>query len=743
VTPWLTFGTTSGKTAVRRLAGPLVFALSLGGLGGLGGCDSCSQRHVDATVTVDAGAPARSPAEIRREGNHLTDQSSLYLREHAKNPVDWYPWTAETLARAKALDRPIFLSIGYASCHWCHVMAAEVFESDDVAALLNEHFVSIKVDREERPDVDATYMDVVQSMTGSGGWPASIFLTPQLQPFFAGTYFPKERFLDVIRSAAKQFKESRTAVEQRGAEVHDRIASAQASSARGDRVRVGEIKAIAERSLASVDEAWGGFKGQMKFPSPSRWMFLLHAARKWDPPRPHDKGDTPYPAAVRRTLDMMASGGLFDQVGGGFFRYSVEPTWTVPHFEKMLYVNASLARLYLEAYGAFGEAKDLAIARRTLDFLLHDMRSADGGFFASLDADSDGKEGAFYVFSGAEIRGLFGAEAPAVAKLFGVTDAGNFDGKNVLTLRGPESARPDARSLDAIRAKLADAREKRVHPTRDEKIVTAWNGLAIEAFARGFTATGEARYLEAATRAAEHLWRAHRPDGRLARTSTAGKTGGDGVLDDYAAYASALVTLFQATSNPSWLERAVELVTEVQKDFAHPDGGFFSTRAGGPLDRRVELFDNEEPCGVSVMLSTLLGLAALTGRPALYDAIDRALAANAPTARRAGLGMASWLDAALLEAGPFYDVVIAGPPGAASTVALRNAWQTLSPPWAVRTDVDAAGASAALLAVLPPLEGKVARGTTAVAYVCVRGACSEPTSDSDKLRAQLRVGWTR
>jgi uncharacterized protein YyaL (SSP411 family) len=687
----------------------------------------CCRRAPAAVEEVDAAPRPRTAAEIRRDGNHLVGQASLYLTEHAKNPVDWYPWSPETLARAKELGRPIFLSMGYSSCHWCHVMEHEVFESDEVAELLNAEFVSIKVDREERPDVDATYMDALQAMTGSGGWPASLFLTPDLEPYFGGTYFPKPRFLEVAARAAKEFKEQRGAVAQRGAEVRDRIARIHGTVDSGSHVRIGEIEAIARQSLRNVDEGYGGFRGRTKFPNASSWTFLLHAARRWG---------EPFLSPVRKTLDAMAEGGLFDQVGGGFFRYTTESTWTVPHFEKMLYTNASLARLYLEAHAAFGEPKDLAAARLTLDFLLREMTSEAGGFYASLDADSGGKEGSFYVFTAAEL----GGEA---AKVFGATDAGNFEGSNVLTLRSPEGKKLDPTRLAALRTKLLDARKARTRPRRDEKIITAWNGLAIDAFARGYAATGDPRYREAARRAADHLWTAHRPNGRLVRTSTDGKPGPDAMLDDYAAFAAALVTLSESTGDLGMLGRAIDLVDEVRRDFGHPSGAFYAARARpqDPLDRRVEPFDNEEPCGASVMTATLVRLAAATGRPALYEAVDKALTANAEGARHSGLSMASFLDAAMLEAGPFYELVIAG--DVPSNGALGDVWRTLAPPWAVRTDVPGGGPTAADLALLPGAEGKKARGGAAVAYVCVRGACAEPTSEPAKLRTQLLTGWAR
>jgi uncharacterized protein YyaL (SSP411 family) len=717
---------------VIRWRGVALFVL----LGWVTACDGCRRGPEPSAADAAPKERARTPAEIRQEGNHLVGQTSLYLTQHAHNPVDWYPWSPETLARAKELDRPIFLSMGYASCHWCHVMETEVFESDEVAELLNDRFVSIKVDREERPDVDATYMDALQTMTGSGGWPASLFLTPDLEPFFGGTYFPRARFLEIARNAAKEVQGSRATVAQRGAEIRDRIAAIHGVDAPGDKVRAGEIQKIAERSLGSVDADVGGFRGRTKFPSPSSWTFLLHAARKWG---------EPFTAPVRRTLDAMASGGLFDQVGGGFFRYTTEPTWTVPHFEKMLYTNASLARLYLEAYATFGEARDLAVARQTLDFLLREMQAPNGkGFYASLDADSGGKEGAFYVFQASELGAILGeTEGAFASKLFGATSGGNFEGANVLTLRSPEAARVDPKRLEGLRAKLRAAREQRPRPRRDEKILTAWNGLAIDALSRGFAATGDTRYRDAATSTADYLWEAHRDNGKLVRTSTGGKIGDVGMLDDHASFAAGLVSLYEATGNVDALIRAIDLVSDAQRSYSDPSGSFYASRAGGPLPRRIEPFDSEEPCGLSLMLATLVRLAALTGRPALYEAVERTLGAQASAARRSGLSMASWLDAALLEAGPFYDVVIAGAPDDASTAALANVMRSLSPPWASRAAVDATGPTPVVVDFLPSTVGKIAQGGRATAYVCVRGACKEPSTEPAKLRAQLLAGWTR
>ncbi len=632
------------------------------------------------------------------------------------------------------LDRPIFLSIGYVSCHWCHVMEKEVFEQEDVASFLNEHFISIKVDREERPDLDEVYMEAVQAMTGSGGWPMTSFLTPSLRPFFGGTYFPRDVFLQVIQSAAQQFRIDRNGVESRGADVYRRIAATEPSGPRAA-LDPAEIRSLARRAIANVDQDFGGFRGKTKFPTPIKWRFLLDVYRKW--------GDEEIGRAIRKTLDAMAEGGLRDHVGGGFFRYSTEPTWTVPHFEKMLYDNAQLAALYFEAAAAFQLPRYQAVAIDTLDFILGDMTTESGGFGASFDADAAGKEGSTYLWTPGELSSALGdADAPAVATLLGVTPQGNFEGSTIPTLRERESAAGlEPKLWERSRPKLLAVRRRRPQPAYDPKLVTGWNGLAIGALSLGYRVSGERRFRDAAERAAEAVWRSNRrADGELVRASDRGHAGSSAVLDDFAFLGNGLVELFEATGKPSYLERATALARQATERFASPRGGWFLTAGADqePLGRRIELSDGVEPSGNAVLLLVLEKLALLSGSDDSSEPVAHALGSYADTIRERGLDMAGWLDAALLSQGPAYELVIAGKDGA-----LAGAWSGLSPAWTVGVAVGPDGPTAEQASVMPTAAGKHDRGGVTVAYLCVHGSCKQPITEPARLRRELLAGWTR
>ncbi len=689
-----------------------------------------------------AGAVERTPAWLREHGNHLLDEPSLYLRQHAHNPVDWYPWGEEALARARALDRPVFLSIGYSSCHWCHVMEHEVFEDDAVAAFLNDHFVCIKVDREQRPDLDAVYMDAVVAMTGRGGWPLSVFLTPDLEPFFGGTYFPRDRFLDLVTGIAAAYRERRDDLVEQARRVAAHVARAPRADGREAPTRGGLDRIVAD-ALARVDREHGGFAGRQKFPTPLRWRFLLHRWRR--------AGGRELERSLRRTLDAMAAGGIHDHLGGGFHRYTVEPTWTVPHFEIMLYDNAQLASLYLEAAAALDEPRYREVATGILDFLLREMQDPDGGFFASLDADSGGEEGSYYVWTPGQITAVCGErDGPPLAMLLGVTARGNFEGRSVLTRRVPAAAvaRRFGRSEEEIaglfdrwREPLREARARRVPPGVDGKIVTAWNGLAIQALARAYGATGDDRYREAAERAAARLWQLHRDgEGRLWRTSDGGRPAGAGTLDDVADLAEGLLDLFQATGELRWFTRARELLAVAERDFADPGVGYFRTAAHvpAPLGRRADLLDSVEPSGFSALLHAQLRAAALAGDRALRARAERWLTAYGDLVRRAGLEAAWWADAADLLVGPSLDVVIAG--DGEQAAAMRRAFWSLDPFHAVVVSVPSAGPDAATAAVLPTTAGRTAPAGEARAYVCRFGACGLPAVTAAELRRQLVEG---
>ena len=718
--------------------------------------DPASPAAAAAVTPVAAPAPApkvstwksRPPAQIKADGNHLKGTGSVYLQQHAYNPLEWYPWGDEALQRARLEDKPIFLSIGYSSCHWCHVMEHEVFEHEDVAEFMNEHFVCIKVDREERPDLDAIYMDAVVKMTGRGGWPMSVALTPSLKPFWGGTYFPKRRFMPLMRETLEKFKEQRNEVEAEGDKIYAEIAAVPAAQA-GGKLHASVMQSLSKRAVRAIDTEWGGVRGRMKFPTPSRWRFLIDAYRKW--------GDEELGNGLRLTLDKMADGGIHDHVGGGFHRYTTENTWLIPHFEKMLYDNGQLASLYLAGAAAFAEPRYLAVARKTLDFMLAEMWDPAGGFYASYDADSGGEEGTFYIWDPSDLAAVAGKEdGHALSLLMGVGDKGNFEhtGKSVVTLRSTakevaaatgRSERDIAQVFEKWRPKLYDVRTRRVWPGLDKKLVTGWNGLAISAMARGYVATGDVRYRDAAEKAAERMWTVHRrPGGGLFRASNAGKPDELAILDDYTFLASALVHLFEATGELKHLERARTLLTEADERFKRSGGGWLLAESTDDslLFRHFEPFDSVRPSGNSQFLDAQLRLAALTGETARYDSVDGTLNAYASLIQRSGFGMGGWASVALRHAGPFYEVIIAGDADDARTRALSAVWSKLLPSWAVRYDVAVSGPTDAQKKALPPLFGKTGKDGGPLAYVCVRGTCKQPTSDPKIFAAQLTDGWT-
>jgi uncharacterized protein YyaL (SSP411 family) len=686
---------------------------------------------------------SRTSAEIRRAGNHLVGAGSAYLQQHSHNPVEWYPWGAEAFALAVKLDRPIFLSIGYVSCHWCHVMEAEVFEHDDVASFLNGHFISIKVDREERPDLDAAYMNAVEAMTGSGGWPMTVFLTPSLRPFFGGTYFPHDDFMRVIKAVAEKYSTQRNAVENQSSDIYQRIAAI-APQHPQPALQASELKTIAKAALGTLDPQWGGFAGRMKFPTPIRWRFLLHVYRKW--------ADPEIAAALRKTLDAMAIGGIHDQIGGGFFRYATEPTWTIPHFEKMLYDNAQLASLYLEAAVALDEPRYRQVGLDTLDFLLRQTQVMPGGFGASFDADSGGKEGATYLWTPTELRAVAGdADGAVLAALLGVTDAGNFEHTNIPTWHAASTTvgvrvNRVQQTWGRWRPKLLEVRQRRIQPAFDRKLVTAWNGLAISALAIGYRASGDVRYRDAAERAANTIWSAnHQSSGELGRTSNSGRAGEAAILDDYADLGLGLFDLFEATGDTRHLERSVALAAEALRHFQDPSGAWFLTSSTEqqPLGRRTEIFDHVEPSAASAVLTLLGRLATAMDDGKLGASHRQALLLYSATIRERGLEMAGWLDAALVAAGPSYDVVVAGDHAQPQTEALDEVWRRSLAPWVIGVEIPASGAAADLMKLMPATSEKRSRGELAVAYVCTAGSCKLPASEPARLRIDAMAGWSR
>jgi uncharacterized protein YyaL (SSP411 family) len=572
--------------------------------------------------------------------NALAQETSPYLRQHSENPVDWLPWGAVALERARERDAPLLVSIGYSSCHWCHVMERESFEDPRTAELMNESFVCVKVDREERPDIDALYMEAVQTMTGHGGWPLNVFLTPEQLPFYGGTYFPPDArqgmpaWTQVLQAIAESWRENRTEIRAGGERLRERL-SGGASLAPSPRPLAADALDAAVAKLAeSFDPANGGFGGAPKFPQASVIEFLLLRGER---------------AMALGSLHAMASGGIHDQLGGGFARYSVDATWTVPHFEKMLYDNALLARAYLHGWQASGDARLLEVCRDTFDWALREMRGPEGGFYSALDADSEGVEGRFYVWTLVELEaalddgGKAGGEdedaqgdrggdrttdTDAAIAWLGATAQGNFvdphhpqPGLNVLQDRGP---RPDEAARERIRTRLLAARERRERPGLDDKRLTSWNALMIAALAEAGAALEEPRYLDAARECAEFVLRDLRDHGsalagergRLLRTYNHGQARIGAYLEDYAFLLEATIALFEATCEERWLEQAVTLAEETIARFSDPErGGFFSTAADGEplIARRKDLEDSPIPAGASSAAAGLLRLAQITG----------------------------------------------------------------------------------------------------------------------------------
>jgi uncharacterized protein YyaL (SSP411 family) len=678
-----------------------------------------------------------------RRANRLAAETSPYLLQHAHNPVDWYPWGPEAIDRAKADDKPILLSIGYSACHWCHVMERESFEDEDTAALMNEHFVSIKVDREERPDLDAIYMDAAQAMTGSGGWPLTAFLTPDGRPFFAGTYFPPvpqhglPSFRQVLTSIAQAWTERRDEVVTQGTNIAEHIARVGLLSASHEPLTDEITRTAFSRLHQAFDAERGGFGGAPKFPQPLTLEFVLRCAvRGWEPAT----------EIVTTTLDRMADGGIDDHLGGGFARYSTDASWHVPHFEKMLYDNAQLARLYTRAWQVTRNDRYRRVATETLEYLLREMQHAEGGFFSSQDADSEGVEGKFFVWSWDELVTLVG---PAVAACFGATPEGNWEGTNVLwrPRAVADVAAEHGLSVDELTAEVEDARlllfevrERRVRPGTDDKILTAWNALAIGAFAEAGRALDEPTYVQAATRCAEFVLMHLRDDvGRLLRSWRDGVAGRPGFADDYAVMASACLTLYETTFELRWFEEAVTLADELIRLF-HDDGrgGFFQTGSDAEalVLRPKELYDNATPSGNSVAADVLLRLALFTGDASYEHAgvsalrLIRDAMAGAPT----GFGQA--LCALDLYVGPSNEVAIIGDPSSDDTRALvAEVTGAVYRPNVVLA-VAAPGDERAALGV-PLLRDRVAKDGAPTAYVCERFACKLPATDAATLGRQL------
>ena len=678
--------------------------------------------------------------------NHLVSENSPYLLQHANNPVDWYPWGEEALNKAKSENKPIFLSIGYAACHWCHVMEHESFEDPETAAITNENFVNIKVDREERPEIDSIYMQAVIAMTGSGGWPMSVFLTPNLEPFYAGTYFPPVRrynmpaFKDVLTGLANAWKNDRAEIEKTGGQV-SRHLQAKIKPQEDQALSSEHLIAISNAIRESYDWGYGGWGDAPKFPQPMVLDFLLHhsAMHKTDE----------YKKLITHCLNAMARGGMYDVVGGGFSRYSTDNQWRVPHFEKMLYDNALLARVYLHAWQVTHDPFYKRIVQETLDFVANEMTHEQGGFYSSLDADSEGGEGKFYVWTQDEIKNILGNEYEFFEAAYGITSKGNWEGKTVLqralddaTLASRFKIDPEtvAVKLSESHSELYTVRAMRIRPGTDDKILTAWNGLMLAAFAESARVLADEHslantYLNLATRSAEFLLTHLRPGGNLRRAWRDGRTTDQVFLEDYAALILGLLELYQTDFNTKWFSAAKELTDEMIAKFHDPDGGFFDTpnEAEKLLVRPKDVQDNATPSGNSLACEALVKLAALTDEGRYRDLAEEALKQVTGFVLRYPLGFARWLSAAENALGTMKQVAVMGDAGEEN---FERMLKTLRSDY--RPGMVVAAASYPTKENAPALlhDRGLVNGK-ATAYVCEGFVCKQPVTEINALIEQL------
>ncbi|MGD0059116.1 MAG: thioredoxin domain-containing protein [Verrucomicrobiia bacterium] len=695
---------------------------------------------------------AMAGATETNKPNRLIHETSPYLLQHAYNPVDWYPWGEEAFAKARQENKPIFLSIGYSTCHWCHVMERESFENDDVAAVMNRYFVCIKVDREERPDIDRVYMTAVQATTGSGGWPMSVWLTPDLKPFFCGTYFPPDArygrpgFKELLQRVHDVWEANHDAVVAQAGKIAEAVgqyATVGGDGSQGHALDDAPLQLGFEQFRSSYDEVNGGFGGAPKFPRPVGLNFLFRYFARTPHPDPLPQGEggaekerTP-PSALKardmalHTLRAMGEGGMFDQLGGGFHRYSVDERWLVSHFEKMLYDQAQLVSSYVDAYQITRDPVYADIARRTCDYVLRDMTNPDGGFYSAEDADSEGVEGKFYLWTREEIEKVLGDRADAFCCAYGVTAEGNWEhGLNVLHV-----ATPDAARFANERAKLFAVRGKRVRPHRDEKVLTAWNGLMISALSRASQALDEPKYRDAAERAARYLVANRLKDGQLTRTVT-----GPAMVEDYAFLGNGLVDLYEADFDPQWLLAATELAdTMLARFYDAKTGGFFQTDGRDPsvIVRSKEDYDGAEPSGNSMAALLLLKLAQFTDRANYREAAEKTLQLFGDHLRKAPSTVPQMLCVLDFYLSKPKQIVIAGKVDAADTRAMLHAVRERYLPSAIVIVADGGDSQKTLTKLLPFLETTKTIDGKATAYVCVNYACQLPTTDRSKLAELL------
>ena len=678
--------------------------------------------------------------------NQLAGENSPYLLQHANNPVDWYPWGAEALERARSEDKAIFLSIGYAACHWCHVMEHESFEDPETARLMNEHFINIKVDREERPDLDSIYMNAVVAITGQGGWPMSVFLTPDGQPFYGGTYFPPVRrynmpaFKEVLLTIARLWAEEREKLLQSSQELSDHLKSKAQFPAGQSELGKGKLSQASQALMKAYDWQNGGWGGAPKFPQPMAIEFLLRQA---------SRGDDRALEMALHALGAMRRGGMYDVVGGGFARYSTDDTWLVPHFEKMLYDNAQLAQAYLYAYLLSGQGELRQVCEETLDFVLRELSHPVGGFFSSLDADSEGAEGRYYVWTEAEIRDALGdpEDAELFKAAYATSPAGNFEGSNVLqrAVGDAELAERFGMAGEQVQERLRQmhktllaVREKRVRPNTDDKVLVSWNGLMLCALAEAGRYLQRADYLQAAKRNAEFLLAELHPGERLLRSWREGQARHNAYLEDYAALILGLLALYQSDPEPRWFRWAERLTGEMVENFRDAEWGFFDTRADHEalITRPKDMQDNATPCGNSLACNALLQMAAFTGKGEWRDIAEGALRAVVSPAVRYPTAFAKWLSALDFGLGPVMEVAVLGEAEERRTQELvKVLWSKYRPRVvAARSGYPPAPEGPALL------DERRLVADMPTAYVCQGFICRQPVTEPAQLQSQLELG---
>jgi hypothetical protein len=690
--------------------------------------------------TIVTEKPA-APAPVHT--NRLAREKSPYLLQHQHNPVDWYAWGEEAFARARQQNRPIFLSIGYSTCHWCHVMERESFESPEVAAFLNSHFVSIKVDREERPDVDRIYMTFVQATSGQGGWPLNVFLTPERRPFFGGTYFPPDNrygrpgFLETLKQVQQLWDTRQPALTNSAADIHDRLKQLSVGSEglSGLVLTAAEVRQAGVLLKQSYDAQHGGFAGAPKFPQPSQPRLLLCYARRF--------GDEEAVRMVLHTCDRMAAGGIHDHLGGGFARYSVDAEWRVPHFEKMLYDNAQLAELYLDALLVSGEPRYAAVVRDILDYVLRDMTHPDGGFYSAEDADSEGHEGKFYCWTRAELAELLTAEEFRVAACyFGITEQGNFvdhshpqplPNQNVLSIADPALAESEAALLASARASMFAVRARRVRPQRDDKVLASWNGLMLGAMARAGAVLGEDVYRAAAEKnlafLKDRLW--DPATQTLSHRWRGGERDNVQLLEGYAFLLAGVIELYETSLDAEYLAFAITLAeTMLARFYDQEDGGFWQTTADAKdlILRVKEDYDGAEPSGNSVAIGALLKLGKLTDREVFTQAAEQSLRLFAQRLQQTPQAVPAMLQALDFSLNEPWRVVVAGNPGSPDTCALLRAVHSVYQP--AKVVLGNTGLVEPFARTLSATEGPLV-------YLCSGMACQSPTSDLAKIKQLL------